>query len=210
MFLFSFFFFLICHPASKNNIQLFWKLVTSHLLFTSFSSQICERGSVCSFSCDCSWQDGQMYSMLSQIYSQIHAAKKENVLVRREKNFFLWLFLDRRGQIYMERGGKVSWETRHEGGRQKTEGKNCLSHVYLSVNLWGRTENLWFPSRLLFFSPPLVGCQGVACDLLTLYRVVCVCACVRVCVRERERERERERWDGRGEVSQLHREGVGV
>lgn len=41
--------------------------------------------------------------------------------------------------------------------------------------------------RLLFSSPPLMGCQGVACDLLTLYRV-CKCVC------ERERGREKGGW----------------
>ena len=35
-----------------------------------------------------------------------------------------------------ERGGEVSEETRNGGG------KNCLSHVYLSVNLCGRMEDL--------------------------------------------------------------------
>ena len=79
--------------------------------------------------------------VLSHICSRIRAAKKEGKLFPSDFSLTGGGRCTegeggRERERERERGGEASEETRNGGG------KNCLSHVYLSVNLCGRMEDL--------------------------------------------------------------------
>lgn len=84
---FFLFWFLICCAASSNNIHSFLKLVTSHLLFTSLLSRICEKGSVCSSAMTVS---NRMDKFTCKFQMQ-----RRKTCFRGGRNFILWLLLDR-------------------------------------------------------------------------------------------------------------------
>lgn len=120
--------YLLCCQQQQHT--LIFKIVTSHLLFTSLLSRICEKGSVCSSAMTVS---NRMDKFTCKFQTQ-----RRKTCFRRGRNFILWLLLDRWRHTHATR--------REEGKWVRKQGKNCRSRVYLSANFWGRTENLWFPS----------------------------------------------------------------